>query len=80
MYILQDRYKTYAEYSYGLSEGKATMDDIKELEELCKSVKDGSLCGLGKTSPNPVITGLRYFRENMKNIQRVSAEPINARL
>jgi NADH:ubiquinone oxidoreductase subunit F (NADH-binding)/NADH:ubiquinone oxidoreductase subunit E/NAD-dependent dihydropyrimidine dehydrogenase PreA subunit len=47
----------------GLSEGKATMDDIKELEELCKSVKDGSLCGLGKTSPNPVITGLRYFRE-----------------
>jgi NADH:ubiquinone oxidoreductase subunit F (NADH-binding)/NADH:ubiquinone oxidoreductase subunit E/NAD-dependent dihydropyrimidine dehydrogenase PreA subunit len=47
----------------GLSEGKATLDDIKELEELCKSVQDGSLCGLGKTSPNPVLTGLRYFRE-----------------
>jgi NADH:ubiquinone oxidoreductase subunit F (NADH-binding)/NADH:ubiquinone oxidoreductase subunit E/NAD-dependent dihydropyrimidine dehydrogenase PreA subunit len=47
----------------GLSEGKATLDDIKELEKLCISVKDGSLCGLGKTSPNPVLTGIRYFRE-----------------
>ena len=46
-----------------LSEGKATLSDIIELENLCKSVKDGSLCGLGKTSPNPVLTGLRYFRE-----------------
>lgn len=47
----------------GLSEGTATISDINELESLCKSVKDGSLCGLGKTAPNPVITGLRYFRE-----------------
>ena len=46
-----------------LSEGKAHSEDIDELENLCKSVKDGSLCGLGKTSPNPVLTGLRYFRE-----------------
>jgi NADH:ubiquinone oxidoreductase subunit F (NADH-binding)/NADH:ubiquinone oxidoreductase subunit E/NAD-dependent dihydropyrimidine dehydrogenase PreA subunit len=46
-----------------LSEGKANLADISELEKLCKSVKDGSLCGLGKSSPNPVLTGLRYFRE-----------------
>jgi NADH:ubiquinone oxidoreductase subunit F (NADH-binding) len=46
-----------------LSEGKATLDDLTALEELCKSVKEGSLCGLGKTSPNPVLTGLKYFRE-----------------
>jgi NADH-quinone oxidoreductase subunit F len=46
-----------------LTEGKATIEEIDELENLCKSVKDGSLCGLGKTSPNPVLTGLRYFRE-----------------
>jgi NADH-quinone oxidoreductase subunit F len=46
-----------------LSEGKANPADIDELEKLCRSVKDGSLCGLGKTSPNPVLTGLRYFRE-----------------
>ena len=46
-----------------LSEGKATLEDIAALEELSKSVKEGSLCGLGKTSPNPVLTGLKYFRE-----------------
>ena len=46
-----------------LSEGKADLADIEELESLSKSVKDGSLCGLGKTAPNPVLTGLRYFRE-----------------
>jgi NADH-quinone oxidoreductase subunit F len=46
-----------------LSEGTATLADIDELEKLCLQVKDGSLCGLGKTAPNPVLTGLRYFRE-----------------
>jgi NADH-quinone oxidoreductase subunit F len=46
-----------------LSEGKATLSDLDELEALSKSVRDGSLCGLGKTAPNPVLTGLRYFRE-----------------
>jgi NADH:ubiquinone oxidoreductase subunit F (NADH-binding)/NADH:ubiquinone oxidoreductase subunit E/Pyruvate/2-oxoacid:ferredoxin oxidoreductase delta subunit len=54
----------------GLTEGTATLDDIKELEDLCKSVKDGSLCGLGKTSPNPVLTGLRYFREEYEEHTR----------
>ena len=46
-----------------LSEGKASLADIAELEKLCNSVKNGSLCGLGKTAPNPVLTGLKYFRE-----------------
>jgi NADH-quinone oxidoreductase subunit F len=46
-----------------LSEGKATMDEIDELEKLCHFVQNGSLCGLGKTAPNPVLTGLKYFRE-----------------
>jgi NADH-quinone oxidoreductase subunit F len=45
-----------------LSEGKAGLKEIDELEKLCKDVSSGSLCGLGKTAPNPVITGLRYFR------------------
>jgi NADH-quinone oxidoreductase subunit F len=39
------------------------MSAIDELEKLCIDVKNGSLCGLGKTAPNPVITGLKYFRE-----------------
>ncbi len=46
-----------------LSEGKAALAEIDELEKLCYSVRNGSLCGLGKTAPNPVITGLKYFRE-----------------
>ena len=33
------------------------------LEELCKGVKDGALCGLGQTAPNPVLTTIRYFRD-----------------
>ena len=46
-----------------LSRGDASLADIDELESLSQSVKNGSLCGLGKTSPNPVLTGLKYFRE-----------------
>ena len=53
-----------------LSDGKAVLADIDDLEKLCKSVKDGSLCGLGKTSPNPVLTGLRYFREEYEEHTR----------
>jgi len=42
--------------------GKATMTDIDLLEELAINVKRSSLCGLGKTAPNPVLTTLKYFR------------------
>jgi NADH-quinone oxidoreductase subunit F len=43
--------------------GKADMSDIGKLEELALNVKKASLCGLGKTAPNPVLTTLKYFRE-----------------
>jgi NADH:ubiquinone oxidoreductase subunit F (NADH-binding)/NADH:ubiquinone oxidoreductase subunit E/Pyruvate/2-oxoacid:ferredoxin oxidoreductase delta subunit len=43
--------------------GKGTHGDIDLLEELGKSTQAGSLCGLGKTAPNPVLSTLRYFRE-----------------
>ncbi|MGI6339835.1 MAG: NAD(P)H-dependent oxidoreductase subunit E [Bacteroidales bacterium] len=46
-----------------LTQGKATIAELDELEQLCLDIKKGSLCGLGKTAPNPVITGLQYFRE-----------------
>lgn len=42
--------------------GKAVMSDIDKLEELALTVKKASLCGLGKTAPNPVLTTLKYFR------------------
>ena len=43
--------------------GKGTMEDLELLEELAHAVKDGSLCGLGKTAPNPVLSTLKYFRD-----------------
>jgi len=46
-----------------LCEGKGKKGDLEELEKLSFWVKKGSLCGLGKTAPNPVQTTLRYFRE-----------------
>lgn len=46
-----------------ITEGKATMDDLAELEELAQNVKNNSLCGLGQTAPNPVLSTLKHFRE-----------------
>ncbi len=43
--------------------GKGEMKDLDTLEELAQAVKDGSLCGLGKTAPNPVLSTLKYFRD-----------------
>lgn len=45
-----------------IASGTGTEEDLALLEELALIVKDGSLCGLGKTAPNPVLTTLRYFR------------------
>lgn len=43
--------------------GQATLDDLDKLEFLAKTVKSTALCGLGQTAPNPVLTTLRYFRD-----------------
>ena len=45
-----------------ITEGKGKEDDIAKLEELSYQIKDNSLCGLGQTAPNPVLTTLKYFR------------------
>ena len=47
-------------------EGKGEEGDIEKLEDLCNAVKDGALCGLGNTAPNPVLTTIRYFREEFE--------------
>lgn len=46
-----------------ITEGKGQDGDIELLEELCYSIKDGALCGLGQTAPNPVLTTIKYFRD-----------------
>ena len=46
-----------------ITKGQATMEDLDKLEELCYHLKSNSLCALGQTAPNPVISTLRYFRD-----------------
>jgi ferredoxin len=46
-----------------ITAGNGKPEDIGLLEELAESVKSGSLCGLGQTAPNPVLTTIRYFRD-----------------
>ena len=46
-----------------ITAGEGTMDMLDEMEELCREIKDTALCGLGQTAPNPILSTLRYFRE-----------------
>ena len=46
-----------------ITRGEATMEDLDKLEELCYYVKNNALCGLGQTAPNPILSTLRYFRD-----------------
>ncbi len=46
-----------------ITEGKGEMGDIEKMEDLCKSIQSNSLCALGQTAPNPVVSTLRYFKD-----------------
>ena len=46
-----------------LCQGAGKEGDIEQLEQLCETVQKGSLCGLGRTAPNPVLSTIRYFRD-----------------
>lgn len=46
-----------------ITSGNGTMEDLTRLEELAYYIKDNSLCGLGQTAPNPILSTLRYFRD-----------------
>lgn len=46
-----------------ITNGKATIEDLKKLEELCEVVQDTSLCGLGEAAPNPVLSTIKFFRK-----------------
>ncbi len=55
--------KRLLEYLDKITSGKATMQDLDDLEELCYYIKDNALCGLGQTAPNPILSTLKYFRD-----------------
>jgi ferredoxin len=52
-----------AEILARITAGEGSLEDIKKLETLALTVKQGSLCGLGQTAPNPVLSTLRHFRD-----------------
>lgn len=62
------------------SERKATEEDLAMLEELCEMVSRTSLCGLGKTAPNPVITSLKYFRHEYLERMQSANQPVPVEL
>ena len=45
-----------------ITEGKGTLEDIDDMQDLAHNIKKGALCGLGQTAPNPVLSTLKYFR------------------
>ncbi len=55
--------KRMLEYLTKITEGKATMEDLTQLEELAATIKAGSLCALGQTAANPVLSTLTHFRD-----------------
>ena len=55
--------KRLLEYLNKITSGTATMQDLEDMEKLCYYIKENSLCGLGQTAPNPVLSTLRYFRD-----------------
>jgi NADP-reducing hydrogenase subunit HndC len=46
-----------------ITSGNGEMADIQKMEDLCYYIKDNALCGLGQTAPNPVLSTLRYFKD-----------------
>lgn len=46
-----------------ITSGTATMEDLDKMEKLCYYIKNNALCGLGQTAPNPVLSTLRYFKD-----------------
>ncbi len=50
-----------------ITEGKGTLDDLDDLEQLAKDIQKSSLCALGQTAPNPVLSTLKYFRSEYED-------------
>ena len=46
-----------------ITEGKGTLEDLDKLEVLARNIKASALCGLGQSAPNPVLSTLKYFRD-----------------
>ncbi|MCL2087480.1 MAG: NADH-quinone oxidoreductase subunit NuoF [Oscillospiraceae bacterium] len=61
-----------------ITKGKGSPSDIDEMEKLCHYIKDNSLCGLGQTAPNPVLSNLNFFRQEF--IEHVTEKKCSAKI
>ena len=61
-----------------ISKGRGGKEELKRLEELCFMVRQTSLCGLGQTAPNPVVSTLRYFRDEYESLLTEGKEVCDA--
>jgi len=61
-----------------ITSGNGTEEDLEKLEELAYSIKDSALCGLGQTAPNPVLSTLRYFRDEYEAHVKEKRSPAGA--
>ncbi len=59
-----------------ISSGKGTMADIDAMKQLCYMVKDGSLCGLGQTAPNPIISTMKHFWDEYATLIKDADHPL----
>jgi NADP-reducing hydrogenase subunit HndC len=59
------------DYLKKISKGQASMEDINKLERICYTTKKASLCGLGQTAPNPILSTLRFFKEEYEEHVRL---------
>ena len=55
--------KRLYEMLHKITDGNGTLEDLEKMEKLCYYIKNNSLCGLGQTAPNPVLSTLRYFKD-----------------
>ena len=62
-WVLLSRRVMEARWSCWIAEGNGTMEDLQELEELGNTVKNNSLCALGQTAANPIMSTLAHFRD-----------------
>jgi bidirectional [NiFe] hydrogenase diaphorase subunit len=57
-----------------ITKGEATGEDFELLKELCMMVKETSLCGLGQSAPNPVLSTIRFFKEEYTSKLKAATE------
>ena len=63
MYTLPCGYQAAPRNAGKITNGNGTVEDIDKLEELCYYIKENALCGLGQTAPNPVLSTIKFFRD-----------------